>query len=139
MARCLRGWGRNAFHLTELLVVIAIIGLLLALLLPAIQRAREAFNRTRCGNNLAQMALAFHTFHHDYHLLPTGGAGFYRTLINGQPATAPDQDWGWPYQILPYLEQQALHNTPGQGFSSLTNNPIADTPCLLYTSDAADE
>jgi len=124
--------GRGGWNLVELLVVIAIIGLLLALLLPAIQRARETVNRTRCAHQLGQLALAFHTFHDDLGILPTGGAGFFRTLVDGQPASAPDQDWGWPYQILPYLEQQALYNIPGDGFSSLTNNPIADTPVAVY-------
>lgn len=123
---------RRAWSLVELLVVIAIIGLLLALLLPAVQRTREAVNRIRCANNLAQMALAFHSLHHDLNILPTGGAGFYRTPLNGQPAAPPDQDWGWAYQILPYLEQPALYSAAGAGFNSMTNNPIADTPVAVY-------
>lgn len=123
---------RRGWSLVELLVVVAIIGLLLALLLPAIQRARESVNRTRCASNLSQIALAFHSLHNDFNILPTAGAGFYRTLINGQPGAPPDQDWGWPYQILPYIEQQPLYDTPGTGFSSLTNNPIADTPVPIY-------
>lgn len=125
---------RRGFNLLELLIVIAIIGLLLALLLPAIQRVREAANRARCGNNMSQIVLACHMLHHDYGILPTGGAGFERTLVQGQPAAPPDQDWGWAYQILPYLEQTDLYHTPGTGFSSSVNtiNPISTTPVPLY-------
>jgi prepilin-type N-terminal cleavage/methylation domain-containing protein len=100
---------RRGFTLIELLVVIAIIGLLMALLLPAIQRVREAANRMRCGNNLSQIAMAFHNLHNDYNVFPTGGASWRRTIVNNQPAGPIDQDWGWAYQILPYMEQQQLH------------------------------
>lgn len=95
-------------------MVIAIIGLLMALLLPAIQRVREAANRMRCSNNLSQMAMAAHNYHNDYNLFPSAGVGWSnpRTLTNGLPAQAPFQAWGFGYQLLPYLEQDQLFRLP---------------------------
>jgi prepilin-type N-terminal cleavage/methylation domain-containing protein/prepilin-type processing-associated H-X9-DG protein len=101
---------RLAFTLIELLVVIAIIGVLIALLLPAVQRVRESANRVKCANNLKQMGLACH-LHNDVHgYLPDGGGNWWlpRSKENGIPLAAPKQDWGWAYQILPYIEQDNL-------------------------------
>jgi prepilin-type N-terminal cleavage/methylation domain-containing protein len=100
---------RPGFTLVELLVVIAIIGILVALLLPAIQMARESARRTRCVNNLKQMGVALQN-HHDVKLrFPTGGTiPWDWTNRFAEHNIGP----GWPYQILPYMEQTALFNEP---------------------------
>jgi prepilin-type N-terminal cleavage/methylation domain-containing protein len=98
---------RRAFTLVELLVVIAIIGILIALLLPAVQAAREAGRRTQCRNNLKQIALAG-TNHHDVHRhFPTGG---WAALWIGDPdrGYGKRQPGGWTYNILPFIEESAV-------------------------------
>lgn len=87
---------RQAFTLVELLVVIAIIGVLVALLLPAVQAAREAARRTSCGNNLKQLGLAYHNFHDTMNELP--------------PAAIGDQYATHFVMILPYMEQNNLYD-----------------------------
>jgi prepilin-type N-terminal cleavage/methylation domain-containing protein len=108
-----RQW-RRGFTLVELLVVIAIITLLMALLLPAIQRVRESANKLRCGNNLKQMGIAFHHFYGDYGLLPQGGSVPWAGIWRGAPGAIandpPIQGAGWAFQILRYLEQDAIRN-----------------------------
>jgi prepilin-type N-terminal cleavage/methylation domain-containing protein len=101
---------KSAFTLVELLVVIAIIGVLVALLLPAVQAAREASRRSKCTNNLRQFGLAVQNHHDVLNIFPDGGenwdpVAWPRSMAGGSPATAPKQNWGWGYQILPYIEQ----------------------------------
>ncbi len=95
---------RTGFTLVELLVVIAIIGILVALLLPAVQMAREAARRMSCSNNLKQVGLALHNYHDAHRRLPPGWVGTdpatRRALATGEPG------WGWASMILPYLEQE---------------------------------
>ncbi len=93
---------RTAFTLLELLVVVAIIGLLMALLLPAVQKVREAANRLKCANHLKQIGLALHAYHDAQQSLPPG----YVALTNS-PTSSPG--WGWAAYLLPYLEQDNLY------------------------------
>lgn len=99
---------RNAFTLVELLVVIAIIGILIAMLLPAVQAAREAARRSSCTNNMKQIGLALHLYHDTFNALPAGWRGFDPTT--GQPFWFGVPGWAWSASILPYMEQTAIHD-----------------------------
>jgi prepilin-type N-terminal cleavage/methylation domain-containing protein/prepilin-type processing-associated H-X9-DG protein len=109
----------SAFTLVELLVVIAIIGILVALLLPAIQSAREAARRTQCKDNVKNIGLACLNHVDSLGVFPTGGAGWDRWIEeyvepeypdpNGKPVSTEKMGIGWPFQILPYLEEGAVH------------------------------
>ncbi|HVX59285.1 MAG TPA: DUF1559 domain-containing protein [Pirellulales bacterium] len=100
---------RKAFTLVELLVVIAIIGILMALLLPAVQAAREAARRTTCTNNLKQIGIAMQAYHDSVRQFPPGYLD-----RNTNPNITPDGDlgpgWGWASMLLPYMEQVNLYS-----------------------------
>lgn len=98
---------RRGFTLVELLVVIAIIGVLVALLLPAVQAAREAARRTQCINNIKQVALASHNHHDVFGRFPAGTLGTLPTLAMTGVDTGNDQCIGALASLLPYFEQQA--------------------------------
>jgi prepilin-type N-terminal cleavage/methylation domain-containing protein len=97
----------RGFTLVELLVVIAVIGILVALLLPAVQAAREAGRRTQCANNLKQIAVAFHNHHDTYKFFPSGGWG-YVWIGDPDRGAGEEQPGGWCYGILPFVEQTNL-------------------------------
>jgi prepilin-type N-terminal cleavage/methylation domain-containing protein len=96
-----------AFTLIELLVVIAIIGILIALLLPAVQKIREAAARMSCSNNLHQMGLAMHNFHDSNGYLPSAGSADGRPFSTG--GTFPGEGTNWSVYLLPYIEQGNIY------------------------------
>ena len=122
---------RRAFTLVELLVVIAIIGVLVALLLPAIQAAREAARSSQCKNSLKQLGLALHQHHDVMNVMPAGWVG-------AQPEGPPG--WAWTTSLLPYLEQNALADSIKLSLpiDDPSNQTARETvlPVLLCASDA---
>ena len=112
---------RVGFSLIELLVVIAIIGVLIALLLPAVQTAREEARRMQCGNNLKQLGLACHNYHDVHSRFPIS-MGWWGDGMNAH---------GWIVGILPFLEEQALYDQFAAHFGGAmnANSGILDPGC----------
>lgn len=117
--------------LIELLVVVAIIGLIVALLLPAVQAAREAARRTRCQNNLRQIGLALHAYHNSFRSLPVGCV---ELRVGASPAQMKRKQLAWSLYLLPFLEQSNLFaevdlNAP---FDNLANKPAGARVVDVY-------
>lgn len=119
---------KSGFTLIELLVVIAIIGILVSLLLPAVQYARESARASSCWNNQKQLGVALHLFHDTHRRLPTGWTG-----------ADPDTGWGWCSEILPQLEQNELFSKIRRDLpiNDPLNQQVRETPLpiLLCPSD----
>ena len=95
---------RKGFTLVELLVVIAIIGILIALLLPAVQAAREAARRSQCANNFKQVGVAMHNYHSAHKCFPVG---MYAIPLTPNPS---EFYFGWGVYLLPFMEQRELYD-----------------------------
>jgi len=119
---------KRAFTLVELLVVIAIIGVLVALLFPAVQAAREAARRMQCSNHLKQIGLALQNYHDVYSSLPYGARARYVQTTGTAPT---NQSWGpsWYVAILPFAEQKPLSDLMEAG--QLTVSNLADVSNLV--------
>ncbi len=100
--------GRRGLSLIEMLVVIAIIGILIALLLPAVQAAREAVRRAQCANNLKQLGLALHNYHDVWRIFPPSSK--WRSLGDIDTTNTPNLSENWVVMVLPYIEGQNVSN-----------------------------
>jgi prepilin-type N-terminal cleavage/methylation domain-containing protein/prepilin-type processing-associated H-X9-DG protein len=132
---------RAAFTIIELLVVIAIIGVLIALLLPAVQAAREAARRLQCANNLKQIGLALHGYHNAIGSFPPGNINRGAGLCPGaaEPVRSySTQSGNWMIAILPYIEQRALFDQYDNHYAneSPRNKQVRETIVPVYVCPA---
>jgi prepilin-type N-terminal cleavage/methylation domain-containing protein len=123
---------RRGFTLIELLVVMAIIAILVGLLLPAVQKVREAAARTKCANNVKQLSLGMLNYHFTAGSFPSGGWG-YRWV--GDPDRGKkEQPGSWIYSILPYIEQENLYRLPADNqANSITATQKANAKIMCAT------
>jgi prepilin-type N-terminal cleavage/methylation domain-containing protein len=132
-----RRGARRAFTLIELLVVIAVIAILMALLLPAVQQAREAARRTECKNHLKQLALAVHNYESAFRKLPINRYGDYSYSSVWNYAYEDSYSWSWLATILPYIDQAPLWNAADIPHVQLKDSPhiSATIPTFTCPSD----
>ena len=126
--------GRSGFTLVELLVVIAIIGILVALLLPAIQAAREAARRSQCLNNLKQIGIAYQNYHDTYHKFPFSGDNCItpaNAATNTSAGAGNIHCYSWTFHVLPFVEQQPLYDfgLDAANYASLQTSLVATYHC----------
>ena len=122
---------RVGFTLIELLVVIAIIAILIGLLLPAVQKVREAAARMSCSNNLKQLGIAVHSYHDGNNRLP------YSWSPNNYGYDNNGRSWSWLSQILPYIEQDNLHRAGQLGTAGTLSGVAPAAPILTFNQAAA--
>jgi prepilin-type N-terminal cleavage/methylation domain-containing protein len=122
----------SGFSIIELLVVIAIMGILVSLLLPAVQMVRESARQARCSNNLKQLAMACLTHVEQRGYLPTGGWG-YRWAGDPDRGFSKDQPGGWHYNILPFIELGELHKMGSNGTNQTEGSNRVRTTVPLFS------
>jgi type II secretory pathway pseudopilin PulG len=129
---------RIAFNLIELLLVLAILAILVGLLLPAVQKARESAAQTQCKNNLYQLGVGWQGYYDSHHVFPNGGKNGYDQPWSEEFAALPPRiqhryrkapydrsEWSWTYQILPFIDQDALYRTTSDA-------AVRRTPVSIY-------